>query len=270
MNSQETIINEKDKIPTTNNVLIFSFFLILLSKLKALQDLNKKIDECLLSNQNKFCSQNNCKSLINEGALLEANLINKTNDREIDVKNITKESNNANIHDTIIELDRQITERLQKLGKIDEISSLPQNKKNILESIVEENSDCEKSLSEIKIEIDQSISFKNIEESEEILKETKQNYDDNHEDISKENLLIESVLKDKRNSLDLNPCKTLYNSFERKKSASFYSNDVSSVTETNLKNKYFKEKFMEVNMKLKKFNRSSITQKELYIQKIFN
>lgn len=235
--------------------------------MKALQDLNKKIDECLLSNQNKFRSQNNSKSLLNNDVLLEKSEIHNEQP-----KNISKQSNGANIQDTIIELDRQITERLQKLGKIDEISYFPQNKKNNLESIKEEDSDCEKSLSEIKFEIIESSSFKKNEESQEILKEIQQNYsyDINCEKISEEGLITENVAKNQRNSLELDSCKTFCNLFERKKSASFYSNSASTSTESTLKNKHFKEKFMEVNMKLKKFNKGMIPQKELYIQKIFN
>lgn len=104
--------------------------------MKVLQDLNNQIDKCLTS-----------RTIINKTQEREPiNAANKLQNKPSSYHNINPGKENQDhtkIRNKILDLDKQITDRLKKLNKTTPILSESQENTGFLESILEENSFCE-------------------------------------------------------------------------------------------------------------------------------
>ena len=163
--------------------------------------MNNQIDKCITSRTNINKSQERDQKTLND--------VNKQQNKTSfsDKINPGKENQDqTKIRNKILDLDKQITDRLKKLNKKTPILSDSQENNGFLESILEENSFCESA--EKDLEEKQKISLlDNIEENNKRMSfaETKQNVEKILEEINKRNENKEHEQNLKKNQNDPPP-----------------------------------------------------------------
>ena len=106
--------------------------------MKVLQDLNNQIDKCITSRTIINKSQQE-KKPINDVNKQQ----NKTFSYDDNINPGKENQDQSKIRNKILNLDKQITDRLKKLNKTTAILTDSQENNGFLESILEENSLCE-------------------------------------------------------------------------------------------------------------------------------
>ena len=151
--------------------------------MKVLQDLNNQIDKCITSRTIINKSQQE-KKPINDVNKQQ----NKTFSYDDNINPGKENQDQSKIRNKILNLDKQITDRLKKLNKTTAILTDSQENNGFLESILEENSFCESAEKDLEEKQRMSL-LETVEENNKRMSfaETKQNVEKIFEEINKRN-----------------------------------------------------------------------------------